>query len=351
MAPPLSSRLLLVALLTQRLPLCSGGTVTEPPVKGNRHCWKDNFTFEHCCPSEEAGEKLGCWNGIFSYDLCCITPFRPSERCSRARDAEELLWHCRVRPHKEFDRCLGTSARPRPAGIVGWVNGRLTYQKYVEGQRQKADRELNRTFASTRALDVVSEYLRRHFRNRTRLHGVCHGAKVGREVRFLRRQLEHHSRGSRAAGFARDVSILGTDISEQASRRSRGDVILMDFHVVYTSWQGHWDFIYSNTLDHSYDPGSALGVWRWSLQGTDGLVVLHRSPFHSTLHIDSVDMYGGSMGDYCTLMRKTRFELLDIIRLPETQTEQEEDLIFAVRGSRPDTAEVLPLNWAAVGKQ
>lgn len=350
MAPSLLSSALLLCSLAQQLHL--GLSAEEEQILGNPKCWSGNFNFENCCASEAAGRDFGCWNIHFNYELCCLTPYRPNEQCQRSQTAGDLLWHCRVRPHREFDRCLGSDVASvaGAAGTVGWFQGQLTYEKYVQAQREKADRELNETFASTRALEVVSEYLRRHFRTRTRLRGVCHGAKVGREVRLLSQQLDQREKGVRTASFANDLWILGTDISEEAVRASKGQVLLMDFHMVYLDWKGSWDFVYSNTLDHSYEPGSALLSWRWTIKGADGLVVLHRSEFHTTMHIDASDLYGGSIGDYCSLLRKTGFQILDVVRLPRTASHHEEDLIFAARGTAADLFELQVLNEAPSGR-
>jgi len=219
-------------------------------------------------------------------------------------------------------------------GLLGWFH--MSYKDYVRTQTEKANRELHQRFASERALGVTSIYLRRHFLGlgHQGLEGLCHGAKSGAEVRLLRGLLREEPR------FAAGIQVLGTDISAEAARASGGDVQEMDFHLLFMDWLGRWDFVYSNTLDHSYHPGSALLSWRATLKGAGGLLVLQRSPNHDTSAMDAVDIYGGSIGDYCALLRAARFEIVDIARLPSTEADIEEDLIFAVRGEAPDVSTV-----------
>lgn len=193
-------------------------------------------------------------------------------------------------------------------------------------------------FASGRVIKVVSLYLQRHFPGQSwgrKLHGLCHGAKVGEEVRLLRASLRQ------SQSFPNGVYVLGTDISHEAAEASHGDVFAWDFHVMQESWYEAWDFIYSNTLDHAYHPGAALLIWRRCLRTSESLLVLQRSPLHSVMNLDATDVFGGSLGDYCSLLRLAGFEIIDVVRLPQSPgSELEEDLIFAIRGSTPQLGEV-----------
>lgn len=328
-----------LVVLLSGLPAECAVTIREEhssEVRGNPRCWHGFFSYDVCCATEESGKLNACWNMHYNYQMCCITPFKPSEQCLAAQGADDLLWHCRVRPHAEFNRCLVASNEEGPMGTVAWFHG--SYSSYVDAQGEKASRELDGRFVSERALDVVAAYIRRHFRKAVfdngDFRGLCHGAKRGAEVRLLRQRLDS------------GAEIYGTDISKEAVAASMGDVMELDFHTVYMDWGSKWDFIYSNSLDHSYHPGSALVAWRWSLRGPSGLLLLQRSVFHDEMNIDAVDVFGASVGDYCELLRAARFEVIDVLRLPEGQPDasgerqHEEDLIIAVRGKLPSRTEV-----------
>jgi hypothetical protein len=75
--------------------------------------------------------------------------------------------------------------------------------------------------------------------------GLCHGVRNGVEVRVLRDLLR--------------CEVWGTEISPSAADFEH--VIQWDFHQVKDEWLGAMDFIYSNSLDHSYDPQACLSGW------------------------------------------------------------------------------------------
>lgn len=256
-----------------------------------------------------------------------------------ATDTADLLWHCRVRPHQEAEACLiapgqtfdkfsGTLLMPSQGG----------YASYVENQRSKVNRDVDPSsgafgfFEWGPTVDVAALFVSRHFGSPARsvkLRGLCHGAKTGREVRIFRTALAR-------AGGVEGVYVLGTDITPEAVAASQGDVIEWDFNRVPKDWLGAWDFIYSNTLDHAYHPGVAISAWRMSLRSPESLLVLHRSNAHSTVNIDVHDVYGGSLNNYCALLRTAGFEVVDVVRARVEAAGDTHDLIFAVRGEAPD---------------
>eukprot|EP00929_Paragymnodinium_shiwhaense_P075584 TRINITY_DN38659_c0_g1_i5.p1 TRINITY_DN38659_c0_g1~~TRINITY_DN38659_c0_g1_i5.p1 ORF type:complete len:398 (-),score=53.92 TRINITY_DN38659_c0_g1_i5:178-1371(-) len=377
----------LVAFRALLSPQVAGLDVNQP---GDPRCWSAGYSFEVCCQSEQLGYERGCWNNFYNYDLCCSTRFVVPAQCARAANTvvsaaddqlsfalDEVLWHCRVRPHEEFESCLGaaTPDRSEPSGQVLRVH--KSYESYVATQQAKAREGLRDRFVSRVVMEVVARYIVRHFgglpvqgapqaARPERLWGLCHGAKTGAEVRFLREALDRQEAEAERRGASRNFPegtyALGTDISEEAASASGGSVIQLDFHTMDTSWFSSWDFVYSNALDHSYMPGVALTAWRESLRGSEGLLILHTSPGHSTLNTDSADLYGASVGQSCSLLRIMGFEILDVIRLPGPSGHGDEykrdgfdlsaaDLIFAVRGNGTSVAkpEMSPVPEAGMG--
>merc|ERR1711862_1082505 len=78
-----------------------------------------------------------------------------------------------------------------------------------------------------------------------------------------------------------------------------------------------------------------------SLHGPEGLLVIHTSPLHSTLNTDSIDVYGASLAQQCSLLRNMNFHIVDVLRIPSESVKlhYDSDLIFAVRG--PNSREPL----------
>src|SRR5690606_26303190 len=85
---------------------------------------------------------------------------------------------------------------------------------------------------------------------------------------------------------------VGTDISDTPSEFPH--TIRWDFHKANPEWIGVADFIYSNSLDHSYDPELDLKTWISCLNDYGILTIEHSSddsyskecdPFGAYLHV------------------------------------------------------------------
>ena len=63
-----------------------------------------------------------------------------------------------------------------------------------------------------------------------------------------------------------DCNVLGTEIAPTATQFP--DTIQWDFHESKPEWVGAVDFIYTNSLDHAYDPEKAVTNWMRCLTPT-----------------------------------------------------------------------------------
>ena len=84
---------------------------------------------------------------------------------------------------------------------------------------------------------------------------LCHGTRNATEQRYF---LESFPQ----------AKITGTEISPTADQFPM--TVQWDFHEVNADWTGRMDIVYSNAIDHSYDPVLALRVWA---TGTGGTVI------------------------------------------------------------------------------
>ena len=72
--------------------------------------------------------------------------------------------------------------------------------------------------------------------------GICHGTRRGKEQEWFRKYL--------------GCGVIGTEISDTVEQFPH--TIEWDFHETKAEWINSADFIYSNSLDHSYDPKKCL---------------------------------------------------------------------------------------------
>lgn len=171
-----------------------------------------------------------------------------------------------------------------------------SYRQYVRIQNKKNKRQLDRTWATPEEMEAVAAYVREHLTGAR--FGLCHGAKHGWEVRALRERL--------------GIDVIGTDISD--STREFDHMIKWDFHETKDEWLGRTDFIYSNCLDHSYDPELCLDRWMACLR-PGGLCFIEWSAWHGEEYSDEDDPFGASLDEYRTLVSKT-YEIRDELELP-----------------------------------
>lgn len=253
------------------------GMVQDNGTRGNPVCWSGGYDYVACCGSQEKAKANGCWNLFFTYETCCLEPYKPTARCEKAANAEEQLWHCRMRPHWQTQRCFQAEESEELHELRVQTLYTGNYRRYQELQQEKASREIGMRFISQRAAEVVALYVARSGSGSAfvPLSGLCHGAKTGAEVRLIREALKRHGVLS---------TILGTDITPEAAAASGGDVILLDFHRRDERLGlKNWDFVYSNTLDHSYNPLKALRAWREQLRDSESLLILQHSDNHLSI--------------------------------------------------------------------
>lgn len=82
--------------------------------------------------------------------------------------------------------------------------------------------------------------------------GLCHGTRRGDEQKSLSKSL--------------GIPVLGTDIANSA--KNFENTIQWDFHEIKDEWIDNTSFIFTNSLDHAYDPIKALGNWMKCLHVT-----------------------------------------------------------------------------------
>ena len=103
---------------------------------------------------------------------------------------------------------------------------------------------------------------------------LAHGVRNGYEVKCFKK-------------FG--INVIGTDISETATKFE--DCLVHDFHDIKSEWINFFDLVYSNSLDHAFDPQLALTVWLEQLNPT-GALVIELSSGHSPLHSNWMDPFG-----------------------------------------------------------
>jgi hypothetical protein len=169
-------------------------------------------------------------------------------------------------------------------------------EEYAQIQIKTNQAKLNKVWVKDQQLETLAAYITEHISRPT--FGICHGARNGHEVNWLARNLKH--------------PVIGTDISPTANQFP--NMRQWDFHEIVPEWTGRAAWIYTNSLDHSYDPAKALKAWADSLR-PDGMIFLHWSPEHNQdFGNGGADCFQASLKGYQDLVKEqmTLLHTIDI---------------------------------------
>ena len=139
-------------------------------------------------------------------------------------------------------------------------DGSFDYEQYRSLQVAKAVTDTDTVWCKEDVIAFLADYLQRRM-GKIR-SGLCHGSKKGQELEWFMKHL------------GGDAHVMGTDISPLA--KLHPNMIEWDYHEVKPEWRNAFDFIYSNALDHSYDPEKAVNAWMSCVRpGGHGIIEWH----------------------------------------------------------------------------
>ena len=180
------------------------------------------------------------------------------------------------------DRALRRLARSRGYALVRRGDEELVYlhqyaggyAEYRETQIATNKRKIGQVWADEATLGAVAADLRRRHPEGVR-SGICHGARNGFEVAWLREAL--------------GAEVWGTDISETATAFPH--MTVWDFHEENPDWIGRFDFVYSNSLDQALAPDRALRAWAGQL-APGGRIYVEHTTSHGVGGASAKDPFG-----------------------------------------------------------
>ena len=123
-------------------------------------------------------------------------------------------------------------------------DGTVDYERYVRTQSETNAGKLRYQWVKPRTIHTICDYLAGHVP--IVRFGLCHGTRRGDEQAIFKQ-------------YYPECVVVGTEIAPTATQFP--DTIQWDFHEIKPEWEGAADFVYSNSLDHAYDPQLAVGQW------------------------------------------------------------------------------------------
>ncbi len=126
------------------------------------------------------------------------------------------------------------------------------YSEYVKCQKAANAKKSSNVWANEKNIRFLAEYLKKH----NPQNGICHGTRGGHEQAWFNKHLP-------ACG------VIGTEIGDASAINT----VKWDFNKPNKSWHDYFDFIYSNSFDHAFDPAFTLKLWSRQLVA-GGLIIL-----------------------------------------------------------------------------
>ena len=136
-------------------------------------------------------------------------------------------------------------------------------------------KKIDKVWADEKTLEKISNFLKENISSNL-IKGICHGSRNGFEQNFFNEKKD---------GF----EVIGTDISETA--KDYKNSIVHDFHDEKKEWLENFDFVYSNSLDQSFDPQKALNTWLKQIK-LGRYVIIEHSDQHGVVSSGKMDPFG-----------------------------------------------------------
>lgn len=115
------------------------------------------------------------------------------------------------------------------------------YNDYVDAQTDANIRKIKYVWVQKDTINLIKNYIP------TADKILCHGTRNGKEQEYF---FEEYG----------DILIIGSEISHTAVNFP--NTVQHDFNLPREEWVGMFDIVYSNAIDHSYDPKTTLQIWK-----------------------------------------------------------------------------------------
>ena len=189
-------------------------------------------------------------------------------------------------------------------------------EEYKDIQEKGNIRKLDCVFVNKSVINAISKYIIEHIKKPS--FGICHGTRRGVEQELLSKETGAH--------------VIGTEISSTATQFP--NTIQWDFHEIKDEWINSTDFIYSNSIDHSYDPEMALSQWLKCLN-KNGLCFIEYTRFNK--QFTKLDCFSANKEEIKLLIERVGC-ICDIIKIksihqgsPTRKPKKMKYIIFVVR--------------------
>ncbi|HEX4240753.1 MAG TPA: hypothetical protein VHZ53_05030 [Steroidobacteraceae bacterium] len=175
-------------------------------------------------------------------------------------------------PNWKVTRALVEQRGYRLASWAG-ADGRVDVAAYTREQERGNRAKISQVWTNEANLRSLARWLKE--RGIGPKFVLCHGTRNGFEQRIFNEEF--------------GCEIIGTEISSTAAQFPM--TVQADFHERRAEWAGRADVVYSNSLDHAYDPSKALNAWADCVRD-GGVIVLEKASDSDPRGVSDLDPFG-----------------------------------------------------------
>lgn len=128
------------------------------------------------------------------------------------------------------------------------------YDEYIKCQKLANAKKSNRVWAKEENIKFITNYMKKKYPSF--VIGICHGSRGGQEQEWFMRNLPI-------------TYVFGTEIGEASPPLT----VRWDFNIFNPKWVNKFDFVYSNSFDHAFDPAKTFQIWVGQVK-SGGLIIL-----------------------------------------------------------------------------
>ena len=149
------------------------------------------------------------------------------------------------------------------------------YDEYKDTQIYYNKKKIEHVWADEKTLEKIRDFLIENTSGGI-IKGICHGSRNGFEQNFFNENKDR-------------FYVIGTDISDTAENYKNS--VMHDYHEEKKEWLNNFDFVYSNSLDQSFDPRKALKTWLNQLK-KNGFIIIEHTDQHGVIASGKMDPFG-----------------------------------------------------------
>jgi hypothetical protein len=177
-------------------------------------------------------------------------------------------------------------------------DGQFDYDLYVSSQVRANKKKIEWQWTTQPAIKFIAKNTVRVLGEKPK-YGICHGTRRGLEQAWFEKAIP-------------GCDVIGTEISDTAKDFPK--TIEWDFHKPKSEWLDHFDFVYSNSWDHSFDPYILFNTWMGQLRWGGVMVLEHTRSQWKVNQSDPLGMTIKQLTQLLEAIGQGKWELVEILK-------------------------------------